>query len=243
MLGFAIFVSRNPFDALEIVVMDQVTSAEYAVFQQAYDYFNAQLFKGELPGVLITLQRKSHNVGMYRQGSFKDRQSQSAVDEIAINPDAYVNLPDVEIWQALVHEMCHQWQFHLGKPSRKSYHNKEWARKMEEVGLIPSSTGKPGGNKVGQTMYDYVDDEGKFIECVRELRKLGIIVQLESSSEEGVSRSAEALEQEAKLRQAGVKKNRSNRIKYSCPSCSMNVWGKPELNIVCGGCQVRLGPV
>ncbi|MFC5049576.1 SprT-like domain-containing protein [Rubritalea spongiae] len=224
--------------------MEQVTSAEYAVFQKAYNFFNTELFGGELPGVLITLQRKSHNVGMYRQGSFKDRKNQAEVDEIAINPDAYVNLPDMEIWQALVHEMCHQWQFHFGKPSRKSYHNKEWANKMLEVGLIPSSTGKPGGSKVGQTMYDYVDEAGKFIQCTRELRKLGIVVQLESSSTEGlVSRSAEALEQEARLRQAGVKKNRSNRVKYSCPSCFMNVWGKPDLHIVCGGCQQRLESV
>ncbi|MGJ8672513.1 SprT-like domain-containing protein [Rubritalea sp.] len=221
--------------------MEQVTSAEYTVFERAYAYFNTELFEGELPGVLITLQRKSHNVGMYRQGSFKDRKNQSEVDEIAINPDAYMSLQDVEIWQALVHEMCHQWQFHFGKPSRKSYHNKEWANKMEAVGLIPSSTGYAGGSKVGQTMYDYVDNEGKFIECVRELRKLGIVVQLESSNVESrVSRSAEALEQETLLRQAGVKKNRSNRMKYSCPSCSMNVWGKPELHIICGACQQRL---
>ncbi|MFC4994102.1 SprT-like domain-containing protein [Rubritalea tangerina] len=225
--------------------MDQATSKEYAVFQRAYDFFNKELFAGELPGVLITLQRKSHNVGMYRRGSFKDRSDLTqVVDEIAINPDAYVNLSDVEIWQALVHEMCHQWQFHFGKPSRKSYHNREWANKMESIGLIPSSTGKPGGARIGQTMFDYVDEAGRFRECVQALRKQGVVLNLQSSDENAqVSRSAEAQKHEAQMRQAGVKKNRSNRVKYSCPQCQVNAWGKPELHLICGDCQCRLEPV
>lgn len=219
--------------------MEQVTSTEYAVFEKAYGFFNKELFDGELPGVLITLQRKSQNVGMYRRGSFKDRADQSQeIDEIAINPDAYVNLPDVEVWQALVHEMCHQWQFHFGKPSRKSYHNKQWSQKMESIGLIPSSTGNPGGNKVGQTMFDYVDQEGAFRRCTQELRKLGVVVQLQSNNEDGaVSRTVEDQQRDSQMRQAGLKKNRSNRSKYSCPSCSMNVWGKPGIHIICGDCQ------
>ena len=226
-------------------MIEQVTTNEYAIFEKAYEHFNKHLFDNELPGVLITLQRKSQNVGMYRRGSFKDRADQSQeVDEIAINPDAYVNLPDIEVWQALVHEMCHQWQFHFGKPSRKSYHNKEWAQKMEAVGLIPSATGRAGGNKVGQTMFDYVDVEGDFRRCTQELRKLGIVVQLQSNNENGlVSRSTEDQQRDTQMRQAGVKKNRSNRSKYSCPSCSMNVWGKPELHIVCGSCQQALARV
>lgn len=34
--------------------------------------------------------------------------------------------------------------------------------------------------------------------------------------------------------------NRSNRSKYTCPSCLMNVWGKPGLRILCGDCEDRL---
>lgn len=32
--------------------------------------------------------------------------------------------------------------------------------------------------------------------------------------------------------------NRSNRLKYQCPNCHNQVWGKPNLNILCGDCQV-----
>ena len=34
-------------------------------------------------------------------------------------------------------------------------------------------------------------------------------------------------------------RNTSNRIKYCCPSCQAAVWGKPELNILCGDCYVH----
>ncbi|WP_018968847.1 SprT-like domain-containing protein [Rubritalea marina] len=217
-------------------------TAAYAVFQQAYDHFNKHLFEGALPGVVITLQRKSHTVGMYRRASFEQRGVHGQrLDEIAINPDAYVGLPDIEVWQALVHEMCHQWQFRFGKPSRKSYHNREWARKMEAVGLIPSSTGEPGGAKVGQTMYDYVADEGLFRESVIGLRKLGVVLTIQSSDQGAqVARTETSKRRELELREAGLRKNRSNRVKYSCLSCGMNAWGKPELNLVCGDCSQPL---
>jgi SprT-like family len=32
----------------------------------------------------------------------------------------------------------------------------------------------------------------------------------------------------------------SNRIKYRCGACEIQVWGKPNLNLVCGDCQGRL---
>ena len=36
-----------------------------------------------------------------------------------------------------------------------SRYNKEFAEKMMSVGLMPSTTGKPGGKTVGQKMSDY----------------------------------------------------------------------------------------
>lgn len=34
--------------------------------------------------------------------------------------------------------------------------------------------------------------------------------------------------------------NRSNRCKYSCPACALNVWGKPGLRVICGECEKPL---
>jgi hypothetical protein len=51
------------------------------------------------------------------------------------------------VLSTLVHEQAHLWQHHFGKPGRGRYHNREWAAKMVEIGLIPSATGEPGGKQ------------------------------------------------------------------------------------------------
>ena len=78
----------------------------------------------------------------------------------------------IELMQTLVHEMTHCWQHCQGRPGRMSYHNKEWSDKMMSIGLMPSSTGKLGGKRVGQNMNDYPLPQGKFIkECINLLKK------------------------------------------------------------------------
>ena len=61
------------------------------------------------------------------------------------------------IWfhTALAHEMLHLWQHENGMLSRNDYHNAEYAKKSEEIGLVPSSTGQPGGKRTGQKMSHY----------------------------------------------------------------------------------------
>ncbi len=56
------------------------------------------------------------------------------------------SLPDT--LSTLVHEMCHVWQHHTpAKKCRGGYHDRVWGAKMEEIGLMPSNTGLPGGKK------------------------------------------------------------------------------------------------
>nr|WP_025465377.1 SprT-like domain-containing protein [Acinetobacter baumannii] len=78
-------------------------------------------------------------------------------------------MPLLEVLQTLVHEMVHAWQFHFGKPGRRGYHNKEWADKMEAIGLMPSSTGKPGGARTGEKMADYAIPGGLFMQATDKL--------------------------------------------------------------------------
>jgi hypothetical protein len=33
--------------------------------------------------------------------------------------------------------------------------------------------------------------------------------------------------------------DRTNRVKYTCPQCSVNAWGKPNLSLICGVCKVQ----
>ena len=70
----------------------------------------------------------------------------------------------------LAHEMAHAWQYHFGKPSAEAgYHNVEWGTKMEEIGLMPSNTGEPGGKRTGQQMTHYIVEDGPFAEAASDL--------------------------------------------------------------------------
>jgi predicted SprT family Zn-dependent metalloprotease len=133
----------------------------YSSVEAAYGHFNKTLFGGILPPSLIVLQRQPKMMG-YVSHSRWINSSKKTTDELAINPEYFLGFPLIEIMQTLVHEQCHIWQNHFGTPGRRGYHNKEWADKMEEVGLMPSHTGAPGGNKTGEKMNDYVILGGRF---------------------------------------------------------------------------------
>ena len=113
----------------------------------AFNYFNTELFGAKLlPVCVITIPPARGLNGYYRPERFIARSDDNdserdSVDEIALNPDNF-DRDDINILSTLVHEMIHHWQKAFGKPSRTSYHNKEWGRKMESLGLMPSSTGQ-----------------------------------------------------------------------------------------------------
>ena len=144
------------------------TSQTYTELQQAYEHFNLALFAGKLPNCLITLQREKRSMGYFSSRRFADAQG-NFTDEIAMNPAFFAVMPILETMQTLVHEMCHLWQFHFGKPGRGRYHNEEWAQKMESIGLMPSSTGAPGGARTGERMADYALEGGPFVKACADL--------------------------------------------------------------------------
>ena len=150
--------------------MARVTERAYSELQQAYDFYNAALFNGELPDCLITFQRGKNTMGYFSFRRFVATDgSKKMIDEIALNPEFFPVYPLIEVMQTLVHEQCHMWQFHFGNPSRITYHNEEWAAKMEGIGLMPSSTGAPGGSRTGQKMNDYPIAGGLFQRATLEL--------------------------------------------------------------------------
>lgn len=149
------------------------TEEAYEELQAAYDYYNDHLFEALLPPCLITFQREKRSMGYFSKSRFIRRDGVQT-DEIAMNPDFFAVVPLVEILQTLVHEMAHLWQAHFGTPSRACYHNREWALKMERIGLMPSDTGQPGGKKVGQSMNDYVIPGGRFDKVTRQLLERGL---------------------------------------------------------------------
>lgn len=207
------------------------TNQAYKTFDDAYDFLNRQLFDSKLPCCLITMQRKSRAAGYFSPEKFESREeakhytreeAKHYTHEIALNPAYFSGKSDKDILSTLLHEMVHLWQQENGKPSRRGYHNVEWANKMEEVGLIPSSTGEEGGARTGQSMSDYIDKDGKFERIVDAF--------LENSKIEYQDRPM--------IKLSGTKSK--NKVKFTCPECRLNAWGKPGANLICGDCHKGL---
>jgi predicted SprT family Zn-dependent metalloprotease len=197
-----------------------ITEREYSTMQRAYEYFNAELFEDSLPHVLITYQRHAKAEGYFSFERFTARGEGGKAHELAMNPDVFSVREDRAILDTLVHEMAHVWQFEHGKPSRSGYHNKEWAKKMREIGLQPSDTGKIGGKETGQRMSDYIIPGGRFDVAFQKLAKSGFKLSWQSHPAGRKERKAKA----------------ASKTKYTCPDCDRNAWAKPGSLLICGEC-------
>jgi len=123
-----------------------ITTMQFKTLDDLYRYYNMELFNSGLSDCIVNMSRHSNSYGFFAARRWRSGENETGkiVHEISLNPD-YLDRPFADWHSTLVHEMCHLWQQDYGHPSR-AYHNKEWAAKMEEVGLIPSDTGQPGGN-------------------------------------------------------------------------------------------------
>ena len=218
------------------------TAQAYAELQLAFDHYNRELFAGELPPCLMTMQREKRSYGYFSSERFVHHQDKSTTDEIAINPAYFAVVPLLEVLQTVVHEMVHAWQFHFGNPSRSGYHNREWADKMEAIGIMPSSTGQPGGARTGQKMADYAIPEGPFMLATESLLtqdfriswldRFPAMMPTPAIGAGDVAGAAGGHLADVLQPATG---NRSNRVKYRCPTCGVQAWGKPSLRLLCGG--------
>lgn len=267
------------------------TEESYRPFEDAYSFFNERLFGGELPECLITFQRQKRIMGYVSLERWVNNQ-QEYKHELAINPEYFANYPLIEICQTLCHEMVHVWQSKFGTPGRRGYHNLEWANKMMAIGLMPSTTGEPGGDIVGEHVADYILFDGAFKAAFDELTatgfqltwmdrypvvrqetrtvtytRVGKPVELdtqapsasmmledrtETTARQTLPYSFEELDAAftevftpqllppANAVPTTKPKVSSNKHKYRCPKCHMQLWGKPELYVICGECNAAL---
>ncbi len=234
----------------------------YDEIEAAYDWFNERLYDGKLPGCIFTLQRKANTFGYYSESRFLRRNGTGKSDEIALNCAYFAHRSIKKTLSTLVHEQVHQWQAHFGKRSRGGYHNAEWADKMESIGLMPSDTGEPGGRRCGQQMTHYIIEGGPFDLACDELIESGAMLswidvvtqrvpmsatQLFGPGGEPVPQPEDPTIDIPALTTAGLIQPSSrpedpkNKRKYTCPSCHLNVCGKPGLSgkLQCVECEVR----
>ncbi len=236
--------------------MRSPTEDFYNHIQSAYAFFNQSLFSGQLPDCLITLQREKNVMGYFSANRWGNNQGKKT-HEIALNPGYFSNHSLMEIFQTLVHEQCHLWQHTKGQPGRRGYHNKEWAKKMEGIGLMPSDTGMPGGKKTGEKMSDYYIKDGLFHNSCKALLKkrfqLPWIDRMPATSSSAQTRDTPPLETFSDIANTPLSEyypdlmieedvriaaKSRQKVKYSCTECHINVWGKPDLKLICGQCKI-----
>ena len=202
------------------------TQRTYSSLTTAYDYFNAELFGGQLPACLITMQRHKGAYGYFSGDRFANAANlEEHTDEIALNPAHFAKREARQTLSTLAHEMVHLWQHHFGKPPRKAYHDRQWAAKMREVGLIPTDTGAPGGKETGQKVTHLIEEGGRFAQvCARLLAEHPAILYHDRAGDDDEGKATR-------------KKKAASKTKYTCESCGTNAWAKPDTNLWCGDCQ------
>jgi len=204
----------------------RATELQYGVLINAFDHFNAALFESRLVQPLITLNNKKGSRGFFHAEHFvardKNQIGNRFAHELSLNPEDFATRTDVQICSTLVHEMVHLEQFLAGCAPRKAYHDKDFAQRMERVGLICSDSGQPGGKKTGQKMTHYIQEGGRF-----EIAATAWC-------------AANPLPFNALAQSAKPKKKKALKTKYTCGACDANVWGAPELNIQCTDCDMPM---
>lgn len=226
--------------------LDPAADLAQALYR-AFDHFNSALFGGELRRPVITICSHKRANGYFRPLHFFPRGGKypahpapdtPAYHEISIRPESMPGRSDLEILSTLVHEMAHQWQQDFGHPSRNGYHNTEWANKMREIGLEPTSAGQcdrrnpalseadrlraPIGKATGQRMSHFIIPGARFEYLSRPLLSGGFALPLHSMEI---------------FTGAGKRKPRVSKVCFACPQCGAKAWGKPDSKLICGRCN------
>jgi hypothetical protein len=202
------------------------TSEQYEAFQVAFKHFNDTLFKGNLPPVMLTVASRAKSFGYYIAQHWRRRgTSAERIGEIALCRE-HLGRDERAVAGTLVHEMMHHWQHVAGKPSRRGYHNREWADRMVAAGLMPSNTGQPGGKRTGQRVTHYIIAGGPFERAFENLAP-GLMLPFISDAPPSGAHSP-------------GKKVDASKVRFTCFECSDNAWGKPTLQIGCRKCGVPM---
>lgn len=224
----------------------------YAELDKAVRHFNRELFEDRLPACLLTMMRTRGAYGYYSPERLINIDDASeVVDEIGLNPAYFATELTTKVLSTLVHEMVHLWQQHFGRPSRRGYHNKQWAVKMVEIGLVPSSTGAPGGSPIGERMSHYIQPGGRFeIACSAYLARNSTTLFQDATyrvvrpNEDDTSRPFDddrglgaRIEKIARDR----RRKAASKTRFTC--CGQNAWAKPSVELVCGLCGEGMSAV
>jgi len=212
------------------------TAEGYGAWQSAFDHFNDRLFSGALPACVITYTRRPMVLGYFCAGAFENT-SGAVAHEIAMNPMWFAERSDRRSYSTLVHEMCHLARHLCGRPNRKGgtgargYHDRVWAEEMERVGLVPSTTGAPGGKRTGFRVSHFIAEDGAFDRASRDLLDGGGAIPWRASHQLSAAAAGRAPS-------ASSPKN----TRFVCPGCDLRVRARASARLACCDCDRPLAP-
>lgn len=212
------------------MTMTDPTNAQFAAYRAMWSYFNAVLFNNSLDHVILNFSRLARSLGFFAPERWRDGRN-NVTHEISLNPAHLRHDNAKDAASTLVHEMVHAWRHGLPKPPRNGYHDAVWADKMEELGLMPSDTAAPGGARRGYKMSHYIIAGGAFeraFDAMPEECRLPWTCGIDDEA------------RGAKKTKKGQEAARKVKVKYSCPGCALNVWGRAGLRLCCEDCDQEL---
>jgi hypothetical protein len=209
-------------------------------WQAAYDFFNVELFGGELPNCLITVKAQPRSRGYFAWDRWDNQITAEKTDEISMNSLLFAHQSLDVTLSTLVHEMAHLWHFRIEPETfSKTYHNKAWAAKMETVGLMPTTDGTKEGAKTGRSCTHYIIEGDVFEAASAKLIADGFGL---TWAETGiVSTTPTGGAAGGTVTGAGVlpvtasrAKKRASKSKFTCETCGSNAWAKASAKLLCG---------
>jgi hypothetical protein len=204
------------------------TNEIYLALDTAFRHFNDLLFERALPLPVVTLRTAGgRSDGCLRTDKFIRDPDMTTANEISLDPMQFAS-PIAEVMANLVHQMVHLWQSQFGNPSRAGYHNRQWARRMRDAGLLSTMDGTPTGKPTGQSVTQLVAAGGPFEDALQLL--------IASRFELAWHVAIDTLDQTA----LGESQKAPGRVKWMCPGCQQLAWAKPTAELACSICMLRL---
>jgi hypothetical protein len=127
--------------------------------------------------------------------------------------------------------MVHLWQNEYGRGGRSSYHNIEWADKMDEVGLIPTATGEIGGKRTGNSVTHCIVDGGRFQQSAKDFLHCHHLAWQDFRKMGRPHR---------KVTRKDVEKAKRLKVWHICPRCGQRAEAQDTALLICGVCNQKM---
>lgn len=197
--------------------------------EKMYNTINQDLFQGELPTPIITVQSKPGTMG-HTTVSKIWRKKDSQTYELNIAAEV-LDYPIEETLDTMIHEMVHLYcrEHDIKETSRNGvYHNKKFKEEAEKRGLTCYQTDKYGWNTTpGDNLIEYAIEKGW--SEIRIGRGMGFRLPPMPGSKGAKGGEGEK----------GEGKKSSTR-KYICPNCKQSIRATKTVNIICGDCMEKM---